>query len=100
MTSPCCLQSPAWQRSIVDSAAKAGQFNMLSAAVSAADLIKEPVVLRRDVDVSFTARPQGLDPIPLVVQRSIAMYRSAPTQLTANQSQMIPRGNLSIQYSP
>lgn len=56
MTSLCYLQYPAWQRSIVDTAVKAGQFNALTAAVSAGDLIKEPVVLRRDADISFTAR--------------------------------------------
>ena len=35
MTSLCCLQYPAWQRSIVDTAVKAGQFNTLAAALSA-----------------------------------------------------------------
>lgn len=90
MTSLCCLQYPAWQRSIAATAVKAGQFNAPTAAVSASDLIKEPAVLRRDGDISFTARQWVLDPIPLIVPQSTATYRSAPVQLTANQSQMIP----------
>jgi hypothetical protein len=79
---------------------KAGQFNAPAAAVSAGDLIKEPVVPRRDADISFTARQWALDPIPLIVLQSTATYRSAPTQLTANRSQMIPHGNLSISDKP
>jgi hypothetical protein len=100
MTCLCCFQYPAWQRSIIDTAVKAGQFNALAAAVSAGDLSREPVAPRRDADISFTARQWALDPIPLIVLQSTATYRSAPTQLTANRSQMIPHGNLSISDKP
>ena len=64
MTSLCCLQYPAWQRSIVDTAVKAGQFNTLAAALSAGDLVvvlkgNGPFTVFAPTDEAFKKLPPG-----------------------------------------
>jgi hypothetical protein len=61
---------------------------------------KQPIVLGRYSNMAFTAGQNILDPVPLIIPKTITTHLSAPNQLTLHESRCSLLGNPAIEDRP